>query len=189
MEEQVDTTEGFGFKLVVLIVSGFFVGFSLANIIYFNRIRRNNGCPGVTRGEATAMLWVNAILFAIALIIFIWSIFRIVATRTYRQRVVQYFREPNEGFIDARETGIAPRFRSSGATTTTVERGRINVPGPDPQYTRVTQTRVGAPPAAVPPPPVAPRPVGLPPGPARPRGFGVGRRPTTVSQTTIQRAP
>ena len=114
MAEVVEISESRWFKIVVFVISGFFVGFSLANIIYFNRIRRNGGGDRVTRGEATSMLWVNAILFAIALIVFIWSIFRLVAGREYRQRVGQYFQEPGTGFVEAPATGApVPRLRRS----------------------------------------------------------------------------
>ena len=113
--------ESRGFTIVVFVVSGFFVGFSLANIIYFNRIRSNGGAPGVTRGEATAMLWVNAILFGIALIIWIWSIYRWVTTREYRQRIKDYLKEPPEGYIEppSSESGLKPRIRRKTQTITT----------------------------------------------------------------------
>ncbi len=114
MADAVETSEARWFKIVVFVVSGFFVGFSLANIIYFNRIRRNNGAPGITRGEATAMLWINAILFGISLIIFIWSIYRLVAGEEYRRRVTEYFQESPEGVIEAPTTGApVPRLRRS----------------------------------------------------------------------------
>lgn len=114
MADIVETSEARWFKIVVFVVSGFFVGFSLANIIYFNRIRRNNGAPGVTRGEATAMLWINAILFGISLIIFIWSIYRLVAGQEYRRRVTEYFQESPEGIVEASPVGVpVPRLRRS----------------------------------------------------------------------------
>jgi hypothetical protein len=139
MADVVETSEARWFKIVVFVVSGFFVGFSLANIIYFNRIRRNNGVPGITRGEATSMLWINAILFAISLIIFIWAIFRLVAGREYRQRIVQYFNEPGEGFIEpASQQGVpVPRVRRT--TRTTVQQENVS-----PAVTTTTTTRRAA---------------------------------------------
>lgn len=119
MSDVMETTESRWFKIVVFVVSGFFVGFSLANIIYFNRIRRNGGGGGVTQGEATSMLWINGILFAIALIIFLWSIYRLIAGQEYRQRVVQYFQEPGTGLVVAPEAGApVPRLRQSRTTVT-----------------------------------------------------------------------
>lgn len=128
MADVVETSEARWFKIVVFVVSGFFVGFSLANIIYFNRIRRNNGVPGITRGEATSMLWINAILFAISLIVFIWSIFRLIAGREYRQRVVQYFQEPSEGFIEPASQQGAPVPRIKRTTRTTVQQENVAAP-------------------------------------------------------------
>lgn len=116
----VETSESRWFKISVFVISGFFVGFSLANIIYFNRLRRAGGGGGVTRSEATSMLWINGILFAIALVIFIWSIYRLVAGVEYRQRVTQYLNEPGTGFVTTATTGAPlPQIRRSTTTTTT----------------------------------------------------------------------
>ena len=142
MADAVETSEARWFKIVVFVVSGFFVGFSLANIIYFNRIRRNNGAPGITRGEATAMLWINAILFGIALIIFIWSIYRLVAGQEYRRRVTEYFQESPEGVIEAPASGApVPRLRSSR----TVVHESTETPARVPAGTTTTTTEVRAP--------------------------------------------
>jgi hypothetical protein len=52
------------------------------------------------------MLWINAMLFVVSIVIFIWSIYRLITTRQYRERVTEYFQEPHEGFIDASESGF-----------------------------------------------------------------------------------
>lgn len=153
MADVVETSEARWFKIVVFVVSGFFVGFSLANIVYFNRIRRNNGVPGITRGEATSMLWINAILFAISLIVFIWSIFRLVAGREYRQQLTTYFQEPGEGFIGTSETAPAPRSRSTRTTIRHERTHQAAAPAPLPvrrvpsrqtgTTTQTTTTRTG----------------------------------------------
>ena len=144
MADTVETSEARWFKIVVFIVSGFFVGFSLANIIYFNRIRRNGGAPGITVGEATAMLWINAILFGIALIIFIWSIYRLVAGQEYRRRVSEYLQESPKGVVQAPPTGApVPRLRTS---RTVVEQSTEVPPRASvPAQTTTTTTSVVAP--------------------------------------------
>ena len=142
MADVIETSEARWFKIVVFVISGFFVGFSIANIVYFNRIRRNNGAPGITRGEATAMLWINAILFGVSLIIFIWSIYRLVAGVEYRRRVTQYLQEPNEGFIEAPETGAPiPRARRS-RTVTRQTTGIVDDPLVAPRPVRATTTTI-----------------------------------------------
>jgi len=126
MPEEVETSETRWFKIVVFVVSGFFVGFSLANIIYFNRIRLNNGAPGITRGEATSMLWINALLFAISMIIFIWSIYHLITTRQYRQRVTEYLQEQHEGFIGVQERGSTTRGTNVNVKNRSQKLSRVN---------------------------------------------------------------
>jgi len=83
-----DKTETRWFKIVTMIIAGFFVGFSIANVIYFNRIRTES-CMAVTRGEATTMLWVNIALLVIATILFLWSLVRLIFSRDSRQEMVR----------------------------------------------------------------------------------------------------
>lgn len=70
------------FTVFVFILSGFFAGFTLANVIYFNRLRTSLSTlsgVSVTAGEASALMWINIILLILSLIIFIWSIVRLVS--------------------------------------------------------------------------------------------------------------
>lgn len=172
MAEVMETSESRWFKIAVFIVSGFFVGISLANVIYFHRIRDatntgtttgfisstgstftatpTGGC-GITSGEALAMLWVNGIILVISLLIFIWSIYRLVAGREYRDRVRTYFREEGPGFIEAPPSGAPiPRLRSSRTVTTTTTAtaapARITPPAtlPPPPATRAAVITPGA---------------------------------------------
>ena len=83
-----DTTEPRWFKITVFIVSGFFAAFSIANLIYYDRIKKNGGCGSVTQGEATAMFWINLILAIVTLIVFLWALWRIIFSREYRQHMV-----------------------------------------------------------------------------------------------------
>lgn len=134
-----ETTEARWFKIAVLIVSGFFVGFSIANIVYFNKIRRVGGAAGISKGEATAMVWINALLLAISIVIFLWSIYRLVAGRDYHQALVQYFKDPGTGLIN-----VAPG--STGFPTPTAGFASYNhqqnsgFASYNPQQATVTQT-------------------------------------------------
>lgn len=66
-----------GFKIFVFIASGFIAGFTIANIIYFNRLR-SSPSPSVSSGEASALMWLNVILLLLAVLAFIWSIIQLV---------------------------------------------------------------------------------------------------------------
>jgi len=93
-----DTTEMRWFKIVMFIATGFFAGLFLANIIYFNRLR-NGGT--ISNAEALSMLALNAILFTLALILFVWSLVRLLTTTEQRQVVQQqaasYLTTPGSG--------------------------------------------------------------------------------------------
>lgn len=79
-----ETTESRWFKIVVFLASGFFLGFSIANAVYYDRIRRGASCDAITKGEADTMFWINVILAFIAGIVFLWSIYKLF-TKDYRE--------------------------------------------------------------------------------------------------------
>lgn len=130
-----DTTETRWFKIIAFIALGFFAGLFLANIIYYNRLRTGGV---VTSGEATSMLVINAILFVIALLLFIWCLFRILATddvqTVAKDKVVNYF------------TSTEPFIRSSAPTTVItpsalpITQVTPTVTTPIPAVTQVTPT-------------------------------------------------
>jgi len=76
-----------GFKIFVFIASGFIAGFTIANIIYFNRLR-SSPSPSVTSGEASALMWLNVILLLLAVLAFIWSIIQLV---TFHHKAVVHY--------------------------------------------------------------------------------------------------
>lgn len=118
-----ETTESRLFKILVFIGSGFFTGFSLANIIYYNKARafaaRNPTSP-LSHGEATSMLWVNVFLFIFSLILFIWSIWRLLFHREHRTQITQnigtYLQSPATGIVRR-----SPAVRANGGN------GRVQV--------------------------------------------------------------
>ncbi len=92
-----NTSESLGYKIFVLILSVFIVGVSIANVIYFNRIRKN-GCVDVSSGEATAMLWVNGIILVISVFFFFWSLWRLIFTKDKRKQHKTYLTSPTMGY-------------------------------------------------------------------------------------------
>lgn len=99
------THETKGFSIFTFIIALFFIGFSIANIVYFKRIRDNNSnCSIITTGEATAMLVINVILLIIAIILVIWGLFRLVFPAKYKHYTTQlgqsiYSQPTNQGDI------------------------------------------------------------------------------------------
>ena len=89
------------FKITVVISSGFFAGFSIANAIYYNRIR-TGACSAITQGEATTLLWINIILAVLAIIIFFWALWLLIFTAEVRTSIsnqaVQYA-AGNQGYV------------------------------------------------------------------------------------------
>lgn len=106
MSEVVKTTESGSsrwFNILVFIVSGFVAGLSIANIIYYSRVKRANGSCTVSSGEANAMIWVNVIVLVFALIIFLWSLWRLLFGHQYTKEVTQnltnYLNAPPTGLV------------------------------------------------------------------------------------------
>lgn len=60
---------------IFFVVSGTATGFFIANAVYYGKIK-NNGCAGISKGEANAMVWINAILAVIFGLIFLYTIYR-----------------------------------------------------------------------------------------------------------------
>lgn len=93
-----DTTESRGYKIAVFVVSAIFVGVSIANIVYYNRLRKETTAdPPVSTSEANVMMWVNIITLVIAGLIFLWSLWRLFFTRESRVAVKQYVTSPEHG--------------------------------------------------------------------------------------------
>ncbi len=72
------TTESMWFNIIVIIVAAATIGVSIANIVYYNRIRTGT-CGEISHSEAVTMLWINAGLIVLAAVIFLWAIWRLVA--------------------------------------------------------------------------------------------------------------
>ena len=94
-----DTNETRWFKIFAFIGTGFFAGLFLANIVYYNRVRTGGV---ITKNEALSMLILNGILFAIAFILFIWCLYRLLVTEDTRavikEAAVSYVHGTNGGY-------------------------------------------------------------------------------------------
>lgn len=86
------------FQISVLVVGGFFIGFSAANIAYYNRIR-NGEASNITQDEGLTMMVINVVLLLIAIALFFWAIYVISFSSSARKKIVEYVSAPSNGFI------------------------------------------------------------------------------------------
>jgi len=121
----IDTSETRWFKIIVFIFAAIIVGIFIANLVYYNRIRTGGT---VTTGEATSMLWISVIILIIAIIIFLWSIWSLVFSKTTRESVKHYMLSPTTGY-NPQIPGITTQMAPSIVTTSNVESGIVTAPG------------------------------------------------------------
>lgn len=93
-------TESRWFPIVVLIISALIAIFCGFNVYYYNQIRLNDSCTGaVTVEQATTMFWINLVVVILAIVIFLWSIWRIIFSEKYRsgikEKVVEVLEAPS----------------------------------------------------------------------------------------------
>jgi uncharacterized BrkB/YihY/UPF0761 family membrane protein len=77
------------FRIFAVIVAIIFVGFSIANVAYFNQIK-NGECTTISQGAATSMYIVNIILLIVAIFLFIWALYRLIFGKVTRNKANQY---------------------------------------------------------------------------------------------------
>ena len=70
------------FKIISFVVTGIIAGLLLADIIYFNELRRG---ATLSSGEINSMLVITSILFVITILMFIWSLIRLFIHKDTRQ--------------------------------------------------------------------------------------------------------
>lgn len=76
MAEGYINTEAIWFRIISVLVVGFFLALFIANAIYWDRIVKNT-CNAITKGEAQTLFWFNVIWAVIASIFFLWAIIRL----------------------------------------------------------------------------------------------------------------
>lgn len=93
------------FVIGVLIVAAVFLIISIANAIAQYRIWHSSTVSGFSKGEAETFFWVNVAVGVIALILLLWSLWRILFTRSARDKiktqVTSYVNAPQQGFLSA----------------------------------------------------------------------------------------
>jgi hypothetical protein len=65
------------FQALTLIGTGLVIGVTVADVYFFHRIRSGNT---VSNSEANTMMILNIIILVLAIIIFIWALYRIIFT-------------------------------------------------------------------------------------------------------------
>jgi hypothetical protein len=70
-------TEALWFRIISVLVVGFFLGLFIANAVYFDRIVREPFSCTVTKSEAQWLFWFNVIWAVIAAIFFVWAVVRL----------------------------------------------------------------------------------------------------------------
>jgi hypothetical protein len=68
------------YKIIVLITAALAIGFGITNIVYFDRVRKNDDCQSISSSTATVLIWLNVILVLAAGILLIWSFIRLIFT-------------------------------------------------------------------------------------------------------------
>lgn len=159
-----DTTETQWFKIIVFISAGFFAGLFLANIIYYNRLRSGQT---LSHGEAVSMLWLNIILFILAIILFIWALIRLILRQDVRQTWsdqayqygAKYMQSTNGGFtfsqVPPSQVVLTPQTQAVAVQPVTTVAPTMAVPAAPVSPVVVTNSL----PAALPPPVVSSSPV------------------------------
>jgi len=86
MDEPV-SVESRRFKIAVFVGSAVTAGVSIANVIYYNKMRKDTRPhPPVSKTAATTMLWINVVIFVVAILLMIWSIWALLFSRATRAK-------------------------------------------------------------------------------------------------------
>lgn len=101
-------SESLGFRIVSVIILTIIAGFALAVIIYFNQIKQGKT---ITTSEASSMLVISGIIFAITIFLWIWALIRL------------FFSKKDRDEYTAKATTVATQAK----TATTQYLGQSNV--------------------------------------------------------------
>ena len=78
------------FVIAMLIVSLIFIGFSAANIYYFNRIKSGGS---ISHSDLNSSVIFNSILLAMALAVLIWTVWRLAFSKQFRAQAIDTARQ------------------------------------------------------------------------------------------------
>jgi hypothetical protein len=73
----------------IMVLSGFFCGFSVANAVYYSKIMKDTTTPPISAGTAKTMMVINIIIAIITGILFLWFVYRTVFSVDTRYQVSQ----------------------------------------------------------------------------------------------------
>jgi hypothetical protein len=94
------TTETRWFVIAVIITVLFIIGFSSANIYYFNRIKSGKT---ISKSDLNSSVTFNVILLVLSLMILVWAIWKSVFSQKYRSdsinKVRNYVKKPFDGDV------------------------------------------------------------------------------------------
>jgi len=120
------SAEGFEtiwFRIFALVATAIIAGYSVANIVYYNRIRHATTVNVmVTHAEATSMMWMSILVFIVAAILFIWSLVRIILgqrTRDHLVHKIRTFADSDESVVVAAGQGYNAVLRQPTRSTVT----------------------------------------------------------------------
>lgn len=153
-------TEARLFKIVVFVVTLIIAAIMLTNIIYYSGMT-NNQYP--SKSEANAMLWISAIVFTLAALLWIWSIFRMFHKETreeFKKKATKKFTDwaydPNSGITTEDINTVRSKFGGGDVSTESMKqappiptRQAAPIPSAPPQMQMQTQM----PQTQMPPPP------------------------------------
>lgn len=82
---------GLFLPISLLIVTTLFTGYNIANLVYYNRLRKDStASAGISKENANAMFWLTVILLIISLAFWIYSIIALVKEIRQRGKTAGY---------------------------------------------------------------------------------------------------
>ena len=88
MTEPTFSIESRWFKIAVFAGSAAAGGVTFANIIYYAKLRKDTKMTAISQRTATTMMWVNIVLFAVMVLLFLWSIWALFFSKAKREAQV-----------------------------------------------------------------------------------------------------
>jgi hypothetical protein len=105
MTEPGDFTEARWFKVVVLVVTAIIIVVCAFNVSTYNKLRNGTNISGLMdSNEALALMISNLIILILAIIIFIWAVFRLFFNREFRSTIGTH----TVNFVTTEEGGFNP---------------------------------------------------------------------------------
>lgn len=119
-------TQSRWFVITVFVISGFATGFSIANTVYYWRIRSAGGCGDVSRGEANAMFWISLVLSIVFILLFLWSIWRLIFSEKARKQISQSVTQTLQAPVSGQVGDITSYVPTSASGSSVKETKRIS---------------------------------------------------------------